>query len=58
MTYQEAIELAEVEAEIAFERFLKAFEDDEHPEIVDQLNNEAAIAQQRYETTHMEALAY
>ncbi|WP_201454943.1 hypothetical protein [Ahrensia marina] len=49
MTFQQSLDLAELEAELAHERFLSAFETDEHPEIVEQLNIEAILAQQRYE---------
>lgn len=55
MTFRQAIELAEIEAamaaERAFERFLEAFENDEHPEIISQLENEAAIAQHHHDET-------
>ncbi|WP_169054458.1 hypothetical protein [Nitratireductor sp. XY-223] len=48
MTYQQSLDLAELEADIAYEKFLEAFEADEHPEILEQLNVEASIARHRY----------
>lgn len=48
MTYQQSLDLAEFEADMALERYLEAFDDDEHPEILAQLNVEAEIARHRY----------
>ena len=48
MTYQQSLDLAELEADMAYEKFLEAFEADEHPEILEQLNVEATIARHRY----------
>ncbi len=48
MTYQQSLDLAELEADLAYEKFLEAFEADEHPEILEQLNIEAIIARNRY----------
>ncbi len=48
MTYQQSLDLAELEADIAFERYLEAFDEDEHPEVLEQLNVEAIIARNRY----------
>ncbi len=48
MTYQQSLDLAELEADIAFERYLEAFDRDEHPEGMEQLNVEATIAGNRY----------
>ena len=62
MTYRQAIELAEIEAAVAaeraFERFLEAFENDEHPEIISQLENEAAIAKHHHDEIIDEDLAH
>ena len=49
MTYQQSLDLAEIEADLALERYLEAFEADAHPQILDQLNVEADLARQRYE---------
>ena len=48
MTLQQSIDLAEVEADIAYEKYNQASEADEHPEIISQLNVEATIARHRY----------
>ena len=49
MTFQQTLELAEMEADIAFERYIEAFNADEHPEMLDQLTTEAYSAQERYD---------
>lgn len=49
MTFQQTLELAEIEADIAFERYIEAFNADEHPEMLDQLTTEAHSAQERYD---------
>ena len=48
MTLQQSLDLAEIEADMAYEKFLDAFDTEEHPEILEQLNTEAAIARYRY----------
>ncbi|WP_051645241.1 single-stranded DNA-binding protein [Labrenzia sp. DG1229] len=48
MTLQQSLDLAEIEADKAYERFLEAFERDDHPEVIDRLNNESDIARHRY----------
>lgn len=48
MTYQQSLERAELEAEMAFERFLEACEIDDHPEFIDTLHTEAHLANERY----------
>lgn len=58
MTYQQSLELAELEADIAYEKYLEAFEADEHPEIVEQLNVQASIARHRYHEAYSEDLAH
>ncbi len=49
MTYQQSIDLAEIEADLAFERYIDAFNSDEHPEILDRLEIEAQVAQAKYD---------
>lgn len=58
MTYQQSLELAELEADIAYEKYLEAFKAKEHPEIVEQLNVEAAIARHRYYEAYNADLAH
>ena len=58
MTYQQSLDLAELEADMAYEKFLEAFEADEHPEILEQLNVEATIARHRYYDAYSEDLAH
>ena len=54
MTFQQTLDLAELEADIAFERYLEAFNADDHPELLSLLDTEAQLAQQRYDTlTHV-----
>ncbi len=48
MTYQQSFDLAELEADSAFERYLETFDEDEHPEVLEQLNVKATIARDRY----------
>ncbi len=57
MTYQQSLDLAELEADIAFERYLEAFDEDEHPEVLEQLNVEATIARNRYYEAYSADLA-
>ena len=52
MTFQQSLDLAELEAEIAFERYYEVLSDDEHPEYLDSLKTEAQMAQQRYDELH------
>ena len=49
MTFEQTLELTEIEADMAFERYLEAFNADEHPEMLDQLTTEAQSAQERYD---------
>lgn len=49
MTYQQSLELAEIEADLAFERYIDAFNADEHPEAVDRLSIDAQLAQAKYD---------
>ena len=48
MTLQQSLDLAELEADMAYEKFIEAFDADEHPEIIEQLNTEATLARHRY----------
>lgn len=58
MTYQQSLDLAELEADMSYEKFLEAFEADEHPEILEQLNVEATIARHRYYDAYSADLAH
>lgn len=58
MTLQQSLELAELEADIAAERYMEAFEAEEHPEILEQLNIEATIARHKYYDAYSEDLAH
>lgn len=44
MTFQQSLDLAEIEADLAHEKFLEAFERDDYSEVIDRLNNEATMA--------------
>lgn len=48
MTFQDRLDHAELEADLADEKFFAAFESDEHPELIDQLRTEAEFARYRY----------
>jgi len=58
MTLEQSLDLAELEADIAYERYLEAFETNEHPEILEQLNTEAALARHRYYDVYSADLAH
>ena len=58
MTLQQSLDLAEIEADLAYEKFLEAFDADEHPEVLEQLNVEATIARHRYYDTLNADLAH
>ena len=58
MTFEQSLDLAELEADIAYERYLEAFDTNEHPEILEQLNTEAAIARYRYYDAYSADLAH
>jgi hypothetical protein len=49
MTFEQSLNLAELEADLAFERYLEAFNADEHPEMLEALTTEAQFAQERYD---------
>jgi uncharacterized membrane protein YgaE (UPF0421/DUF939 family) len=58
MTFEQSLDLAELEADIAFERYLEAFDTNEHPEVLEQLNTEAALARHRYHDAYTTDLAH
>ena len=58
MTYEQSLEIAELKADIAAERYFEAFELNEHPEILEQLNTEAAIARHKYYDAYNADLAH
>lgn len=58
MTLEQSLDLAELEADLAYEKFLEAFEADEHPEILEQLNVEATLARHRYYDAYSADLAH
>ncbi len=58
MTYQQSLDLAELEADIAFERYLEAFDEDEYPEVPEQLNVKAASARDQYYEAYSADLAH
>lgn len=58
MTFEQSLDLAELEADIAFERYLEAFDTNEHPEVLEQLNTEAALARNRYFDANSADLAH
>lgn len=47
MAYEQSLDLAELQADMAFETYISVFEDGDHPEVVDSLATEARIAQDR-----------
>ena len=49
MTFQQTLDLAEIEADLAFERYIEAFNAEEHPEMIEALTTQAQIAQERYD---------
>lgn len=49
MTFQQTLDLAEIEADLAFERYIEAFNAEEHPEMIEILTTQAQIAQERYD---------
>lgn len=48
MTWQEALVLAEIEADIAQDRLNEALEEDTHPSFLDALTTQATLARHRY----------
>jgi uncharacterized membrane protein YgaE (UPF0421/DUF939 family) len=48
MTFQQALDLAEFEADLADEQYFEAFETNQHPERIEQLRNEATLSRHKY----------
>ncbi len=57
MTLQQSLDIAELQADIAYERYLTAFETDKHPEVLEQLNTEATVARHKYYDAYSADLA-
>lgn len=55
MTLEQSIDLAELQADMAFESYLAAFDEDAHPEFLDSLEAEALIARSRYDDLRTES---
>ena len=49
MTFEQSLDLAEIEADLVFDRYLEAFNADEYPEMLVALTNDAQRAQLRYD---------
>lgn len=58
MTYEQSLDLAELQADMAFETYLSAFEEDDHPEVIDSLATEALLAQDRFADLRNQDLAH
>lgn len=58
MTYQQSLDLAELQADMASERYFEAFDADAHPAFLDQLSIQAALARQIYQDISEEGLAH
>ncbi|WP_157046732.1 hypothetical protein [Roseovarius sp. 217] len=58
MTYEQSIDLAELQADMAFEAYLAAFDEDTHPETLDSLVTEALIARSRYDDLRSPGLGH
>ena len=54
----DASDLAELQADMAFETYLSAFEVGDHPEVIDSLATEALIAQDRCADLRSQDLAH
>lgn len=48
MTWQEALDLAEIEADIAQEQLDQALDDETHPAFLEALSTQATLARHRY----------
>lgn len=57
MTYEQSLDLAEIEADIAYEKFVEANEQEEHPEVIDTLTTNALLAADRYRSLSKQQLA-
>lgn len=49
MTLEQSIDLAELQADMAFDAYLTAFDEGAHPQALDSLETEALIARSRYD---------
>lgn len=49
MTFDQSLNVAEIDADLAHERYVEALNADDHPELIDMLLTEAQLAQQRYD---------
>lgn len=58
MTLEQSIDLAELQADMAFEAYLAAFDEDAHPETLERLETEALIARRRYDDLHSQELGH
>ncbi|MBO9456915.1 hypothetical protein J7376_15735 [Paracoccus sp. R12_1] len=58
MTLEQSIDLAELQADIAFDAYLAAFDEDAHPELLDSLETEALIARSRYDDLRNQGLGH
>jgi Cu/Zn superoxide dismutase len=56
MTLEQSIDLAELQADMAFDAYLAAFDEDAHPETLDSLETEALIARSRYDDLRNQGL--
>ncbi len=58
MTLEQSIDLAELQADMAFDAYLAAFDEDAHPELLDSLETEALIARSRYDDLRNQGLGH
>ena len=58
MTLEQSIDLAEMQADMAFEAYLAAFDEDAHPQNLDSLETEARIARSRYDDLRTRGLGH
>ena len=58
MTFEQSLDLAELQADMAFETYLSAFEDNDHPEFIDSLATEALLAQDHFADLRNQDLAH
>ena len=58
MTLEQSIDLAELQADMAFEAYLAAFDEEEHPETLDSLETEARIARSRYDDLRTQGMGH
>jgi len=58
MTLEQSIDLAELQANMAFEAYLAALDEDAHPETLDSLETEALTASSRYDDLRSQGLGH